>query len=141
MTVAPPYADSLGVALQQTNILRDIREDLLNGRVYLPQEDLDRFGVDLRIDDGGVLVDDAGALTALVRFSADRARTWYDDGLRLVPMLDRRSAACCAAMSGIYRRLLDRIAADPALIRDRRLSLSAWAKTGVALRSLAGSAR
>jgi 15-cis-phytoene synthase len=76
-----------------------------------------------------------------VRFSADRARTWYDDGLRLVPMLDRRSAACCAAMSGIYRRLLDRIAADPALIRDRRLSLSAWAKTGVALRSLAGSAR
>jgi 15-cis-phytoene synthase len=138
---AAELADALGVALQLTNILRDIREDLLNGRVYLPQEDLDRFGVDLRIDDGGVLVDDAGALTALVRFSADRARTWYDDGLRLVPMLDRRSAACCAAMSGIYRRLLDRIAADPALIRDRRLSLSAWAKTGVALRSLAGSAR
>ena len=141
MTVAPRYADQLGIALQQTNILRDIREDLLNGRVYLPQDELDRFGVDLRVDDNGVLVDDAGALTALVRSSADRARTWYDDGLRLVPMLDRRSAACCAAMSGIYRRLLDQIATDPALIRDRRLSLSAWAKTGVALRSLAGSTR
>ena len=140
-SVAPLYADQLGIALQQTNILRDIREDLLNGRVYLPQEDLDRFGVDLRVDDGGVLVDDGGALSTLVRFSADRARTWYDDGLRLVPMLDRRSAACCAAMSGIYRRLLDQIATDPALIRDRRLSLSAWAKTGVALRSLAGSNR
>jgi phytoene synthase len=141
MQVAPSYADALGIALQQTNILRDVREDLINGRVYLPQEDLDRFGVKLRLDDTGALVDDDGALTALVRWSADRARNWYDDGLRLVPLLDRRSAACCAAMSGIYRRLLDRIAADPTLIRDRRLSLSTWQKTGVAVRSLIGSNR
>ena len=141
MTVAPTYADALGIALQQTNIIRDIREDLLNGRVYLPAEELDRFGVDLRVDDNGALVDDAGALSAYVRFAADRARIWYDDGLRLVPMLDRRSAACCSAMSGIYRRLLDRIAADPAQIRDRRLSLSGWAKTGVALSALAGGGR
>jgi phytoene synthase len=138
MRVAPSYADALGIALQQTNILRDVREDLCNGRVYLPQEDLDRFGVLLRLDDTGALVDDDGALTALVRWSADRARHWYDDGLRLVPLLDRRSAACCAAMSGIYQRLLDRIAADPMLIRDRRLSLSTWQKTGVALHSLIG---
>jgi len=55
-----------------------------------------------------------------------------------VPLLDRRSAACCSAMSGIYRRLLDDIAARPELIRDRRLSLSAWAKTGVAVRALIG---
>jgi phytoene synthase len=140
MTGAPPhrsagYADALGIALQQTNILRDIREDLVNGRVYLPQDELDRFGVELRLDADGVLVDDGG-LTALVRHSAARARGWYDDGLRLVPLLDRRSAACCAAMSGIYQRLLDRIEAQPALIRDRRLSLSAWAKTGVALGAL-----
>jgi phytoene synthase len=141
MQVAPSYADALGIALQQTNILRDVREDLINGRVYLPQEDLDRFGVKLRLDDTGALVDDDGALTALVRWSADRARNWYDDGLRLVPLLDRRSGACCAAMSGIYRRLLDRIAADPTLIRDRRLSLSTWQKTGVAVRSLIGSNR
>jgi len=138
MTTAPAYADALGIALQQTNILRDIREDLLNGRIYLPQQDLDRFGVVLRVDDRGVLVDDDGALSALVRFSADRARNWYLDGLRLVPLLDRRSAACCAAMSGIYRRLLDRIAADPGLIRDRRLSLSGWQKTRVAAASLMG---
>jgi phytoene synthase len=139
MTVAPGYADELGIALQQTNILRDIREDLGNGRVYLPREELDRFGVELRLDDAGVLVDD-GSLTALVRFSAERARRWYDGGLRLVPLLDRRSAACCSAMSGIYRRLLDRIAEQPALIRDRRLSLSAWAKTGVAVRAVTGRA-
>jgi len=138
LAAASAYADALGVALQQTNILRDIREDLRNGRVYLPQRDLDRFGVVLRLGADGALVDDDGSLGALVRFSADRARAWYDDGLRLVPLLDRRSAACVTAMSGIYRRLLDRIAADPAVIRDRRLSLSAWAKGSVALRALAG---
>jgi len=141
MTLAPSYADTLGIALQQTNILRDIREDLLNGRVYLPQQELQRFGVDLRIDAGGALVDDDGALTAYVRFAADRAGVWYDDGLRLVPLLDRRSAACCAAMSGIYRKLLDRIATEPTLIRDRRLSLSGWAKSGVAISALAGVGR
>jgi phytoene synthase len=133
----PAYADALGIALQQTNILRDIREDLQNGRVYLPREDLDQFGVVLRLDAAGNLVDDGGELAALIRWSADRARTWYDDGLRLVPLLDRRSAACCAAMAGIYRRLLDRIAADPRLVLDRRLSLSTWQKSGVAVRALA----
>lgn len=138
MSVAPTYADRLGIALQQTNILRDVREDLGNGRIYVPQDDLDRFGVMLRLDDEGALVDHDGGLAALIRWSADRARTWYDDGLRLVPLLDRRSAACCSAMSGIYRRLLDRIAAEPSLTYDRRLSLSGREKTGVAMRALIG---
>jgi phytoene synthase len=134
---APRLADKLGIALQQTNILRDIREDLVNGRVYLPAEDLQRFGVDLRIA-GGVLADDGGALSALVRWSADRARRWYDEGLELLPMLDRRSAACCAAMAGIYRRLLERIAADPTIVFDRRISLSGREKSAVAARALMG---
>jgi phytoene synthase len=137
LDVAPDYADSLGIALQQTNILRDIREDLMIGRVYLPTADLNRFGVDLRLTESGELYDD-GSLTALVRFSADRARGWYDDGLRLIPLLDRRSAACAAAMSGIYRRLLDTIGERPYLVRDRRLSLSGWQKAAVAAKALAG---
>jgi phytoene synthase len=136
---ASDYADRLGIALQQTNILRDIREDLMNGRVYLPQDDLDRFGVTLRLDASQRLVDDGGRLTALIRWTADRARDWYDDGLRLLPLLDRRSGACCAAMAGIYRRLLDEIAADPSLVLDRRLSLTGWQKTVVAARALAGA--
>jgi 15-cis-phytoene synthase len=98
---APAYADTLGIALQQTNVLRDIREDLTNGRVYLPQEDLDRYGVELRLGADGALVDDDGALRALIRFACTRARCWYDDGLQLVPLLDRRSAACCLAMAGV----------------------------------------
>jgi phytoene synthase len=137
LQAAPGYADELGIALQQTNILRDIREDLVNGRVYLPADELEQFGVELRLDDAGALIDDGG-LTALIRHSAQRARAWYADGLRLVPLLDRRSAASAIAMSGIYRELLERIAAQPALVLDRRLSLSGWTKAGVAARALAG---
>lgn len=133
---APGHADALGIALQQTNILRDIREDLVNGRVYLPQEDLDRFGVELRLDAEGRLVDEDGRLSALVRDAAERADRWYAEGLRLVPLLDHRSAACCAAMAGIYRRLLDVIATDPTLVLDRRLSLTGRQKAGVAARSV-----
>jgi phytoene synthase len=97
--------------------------------------------VQLRVGDDGALADDGGALSALVRAGCERAQTWYDDGLRLVPLLDRRSAACCLAMSGIYRRLTDRIAADPAAIRDRRLSLSGREKAAVAARALTGRTR
>jgi phytoene synthase len=136
---APEYADALGIALQQVNILRDIREDFGNGRVYLPKQDLDQFGVRLMLDDRGVLLDADGGLTALIRHSAQRARQWYAHGLELIPLLDRRSAACCIAMAGIYLRLLDRIDEQPSLVFDRRLSLSSWRKAEVAMRALVGT--
>src|ERR687895_1718121 len=79
---ADPLADALGVALQLTNILRDIREDRLNGRVYLPAEDLERFGCELDL----AVPDPPDRLRALVRFEVERAREWYDQGLRLLPM-------------------------------------------------------
>jgi 15-cis-phytoene synthase len=134
---APGYADALGIALQQANILRDLREDLLNGRVYVPAEDLDRFGVTLRIEDGR-LADPDGSLARLIRFSAERAGAWFADGRRLIPLLDRRSAASAAAMSGIYAALLDRIAAQPSLVYGGRLSLPVWHKAAIAARSLSG---
>ena len=137
---ASRYADQLGIALQQTNILRDIREDLMNGRTYLPQEDLDRFGVELALDEEGALVDKDGGLTALIRDGCERARGWYGDGLRLAPLLDWRSKASCLAMAGIYRQLLNRIETEPSLVFTRRLSLSGREKAGVALRSLTGRA-
>lgn len=138
---APGYADALGIALQQTNILRDIREDLVNGRVYLPQEDLDRFGVELHLDSSGALADPDGGLAALIGNAARRADTWYAEGLRLPPMLDRRSSACCLAMSGIYRRLHSQIAENPGTVYHQRVSLTGWEKAAVAARSLAGRAR
>ena len=134
---AEPLADALGIALQLTNILRDIREDLGNGRVYLPTEDLDRHGAVLDPGRAGSLAEDRG-LQQLVRFEADRAFGWYRTGMRLLPLLDRRSAASAGAMAGIYLRLLEQIAASPAAALQRRQSLPAKAKAIVALRALAG---
>jgi phytoene synthase len=133
---ASRLANSLGIALQLTNILRDIREDLGNGRVYLPAKDLELFGVTLQLDPDGALDPSDGALAELIRFEAARAWGWYDEGFQLLPLLDRRSAACCAAMAGIYRELLQRIAADPRLVFDRRLSLPTAQKARVAARAL-----
>jgi phytoene synthase len=134
----PQYADQLGIALQQTNILRDVREDLADDRVYLPADELARFGVDLRLDAAGNLDDPEARLAGYLRHAAARAEDWYSLGLRLVPHLDHRSAASCRAMAGIYHRLLGRIEADPTLVYDRRLSLGVGEKARVALASLAG---
>ncbi len=159
--VAERLADDLGVALQLTNILRDVREDAQNGRVYLPAEDLRRFGLiaagekhesarkivaltDARavhgdmgdMGDGGDA--EAGRLDALVRFQAERARGWFVRGITLAPLLDRRSKACLLAMAGIYSRLLSRIAADPRRALGERISLSMHEKAWVAARSMLG---
>jgi 15-cis-phytoene synthase len=139
VATAAPLADELGVALQLTNILRDIREDYREGRVYLPAEDFSRFGTALRSNDSGWPAADP-KLVKLVGFEAERARDWYSRGLRLMPMLDRRSAACTAAMAGIYFRLLQNIAASPELVLQRRVSLSSGQKAMVAVKSLAGTA-
>jgi len=134
---AGPLADALGIALQQTNILRDIREDLGNGRVYLPAEDLQRYGCTLRPERADALAGDR-KLEDLVRFAAQRALGWYATGMRLLPLLDRRSAACTGAMAGIYLRLLEQIAAAPGAALRQRQSLPGQAKAMVAVRALAG---
>jgi 15-cis-phytoene synthase len=138
---APRYADALGIALQQANILRDLREDLLNGRVYVPAEDLDRFGVRLRVEGCGRLADPDGSLARLIRFSAERARSWFAEGQRLIPLLDWRSAASARAMAGIYATLLDRIAAQPSLVYGGRLSLPVRQKAAIAVKALSGLGR
>jgi phytoene synthase len=125
-------ADALGVALQLTNILRDIAEDRERlGRIYLPAEDLARFGC------AADLTGPTDAVAALVVFEAARARGWYEEGLALLPLLDHRSRACAGAMAGIYRRLLARIEADPAAVLCTRVSLPTWEKAVVAARALA----
>ena len=76
--------------------------------------------------------------TRLVEFEADRAREWYEVGWKLLPLLDRRSAACTGAMAGIYRRLLEGIAAEPAAVLRGRMSLSGREKATVAVKALTG---
>jgi len=157
---AEALADDLGIALQITNILRDVREDAENGRVYLPAEDLRRFAL-LEGPDGEDQAATAARLAALaraassptlreehaeelekvaalVRFEAARGREWFARGLTLGPLLDRRSAACLLAMAGIYRRLLDRIERDPLGAFATRMSLPAHEKALVAARGMLG---
>jgi phytoene synthase len=143
MAAAQPLADALGIAMQLVNILRDIREDLGNGRVYLPADDLARFGCELPPAGraGAAALAGNGKLAELIRFEGQRARDWYATGLRLLPLLDRRSAACTGAMAGIYLRLLGHICADPADALTRRMSLPASEKARVAAGALAGSPR
>lgn len=145
LDAAEPRADALGVALQLTNILRDVREDAEMGRVYLPADDLERFGRRRAGDDlpwSGVTLNGPAAadVAELVRFEAARADQWFIRGLDLLPLLDRRSRACTAAMAGIYRRLLGRIARHPEAVSAGRLSLPPWEKAWVASVSLAGGA-
>jgi 15-cis-phytoene synthase len=133
-------ADDLGVALQLTNILRDVREDYLNDRVYLPAEDLARFGCELTLGQPEPFQTDAqrARFASLVEFEAARAREWYASGMRLLATIDRRSAACTGAMAGIYRRLLERIAGQPSAVLQGRMSLPAGQKALVAVQALAG---
>lgn len=133
---ATVLADDLGVAMQLTNILRDICEDAARDRLYIPREDLDlyRLSADGRFDGG------EGQLDAMMRFQARRAGEWFERGLELVPLLDRRSGACVLAMANIYRGVLEQIVEDPQAARRRRVSLPIWRKGWVATRSLLAAA-
>jgi phytoene synthase len=134
-------ADDLGVALQITNILRDVREDFRNDRVYLPAEDLAKFGIEFApFGEPEPFPSEImqARFANLVEFEAGRAREWYGSGLRLLATIDRRSAACTGAMAGIYRRLLDRIAANPHAVLEGRMSLPGSEKALVAVEALAG---
>jgi len=133
-SAAASLADELGVALQLTNIVRDVRQDEADGRVYLPREDLERFGC--RIVDGRI----DGPLELVLAFEAQRALERLDRSIGLVRLLDRRSAACVIAMAGSYRRLLRRMAARPQLPMHGRVSLRPWEKGLVLARSVIGAA-
>ena len=121
------------MAFQLTNFLRDVDEDLDRGRVYLPQEDLERFGADPSAPDGrrrrGV---------ALMRFEIERARELYraaDAGIALLP---GRSARCIARRPRLYSEILDRIEADDYDVFARRARVPTSRKVRLAARGLIG---
>jgi phytoene synthase len=132
---APQLADDLGIALQLTNILRDIREDQQNGRVYLPAEDLKKFYVNI------AELQASPQFGTLMEFEINRARDWYATGFKLLPLLDYRSRACTGAMAGIYRTLLERIAQQPGEVLRGRVSLPGSEKAMVAVKALTGRIR
>jgi phytoene synthase len=130
----PERAETLGIALQLINIVRDVAEDWRLGRVYLPQDELARFGV---VEDDiaqGVVNSE---WRELMSFQADRARTHLAEGLTLLDHLDRRSAACVATFAGLYRSTLERIERDGFDVFDGAPTLSPVAKLRVVGAALA----
>jgi len=105
---AEPLAENLGLAFQLTNIIRDVKEDAVMGRVYLPQEELEKFDISpSELHSNG----DSARLRMLLGSIADRAREYYRAGDELIPMVDEDSQPALWVLVTIYRRLLDKIAA------------------------------
>jgi len=124
-------AERCGVAFQLTNILRDVREDAEHGRMYLPQEDLERFGVNPEELKGAAL---SPALRSLLAFEADRAREYYREAEPLIDMVDSRSRASLKALIAIYSRLLERIANSGYQVLGERVRVPAWEKVWILAR-------
>jgi 15-cis-phytoene synthase len=132
---ARPRAETLGLALQQINIMRDVPEDLRLGRVYLPQDELARFGVsEVDLAAGGA----GPSWRALMDHQAERAERLLADGLRLLPLLDRRSRLCVRTFAGVYAGLLRQMRARGYDVFSRRPSLSAAGKVRAVARLRAG---
>src|SRR5437016_5661990 len=122
---APKLAEKCGIAFQLTNVLRDVREDRDNRRIYIPQEDILRFGADLSRHDENFV--------RLMRFEAERARKYYDESRPLLDLIHARSRPSLWALIEIYRRLLARIERSNFDVLQRRIRVPTWEKIGILL--------
>jgi 15-cis-phytoene synthase len=130
------YAHRLGLAMQLTNIIRDVGDDARRGRIYLPQAELQRFDVKAH----ELLKRDAPwgyseRFDALMRFQAERAHALYDEALALLPEADRRAQRPGLMMANIYRTLLREIEADGFRVLHQRTSLTPLRKLWIAWRT------
>lgn len=125
---AEPQAERCGLAFQLTNIIRDVKEDAAMGRVYLPEEDLGRFGIlpsDLRS------TPDAAKFRPLLQMEADRAREYYHAADELIPLIDEDSQPALWVLVTIYRRLLEKIALRQCDVFSERISLTVREKLAI----------
>jgi phytoene synthase len=136
--IALERADDLGLALQLTNILRDVREDIIDmGRVYLPQDELTRYGIpESSLRDGTL---DPGWPQFVAEF-ARRAHEYFVTGYQVLNYIPRRPGACVQTMAGIYEELLKKIEREPGLPLRERAALSKTEKLRVVVRSWLSSA-
>jgi phytoene synthase len=124
-------AEKCGIAFQLTNILRDVKEDAEKNRIYLPEEDLARFGVspqDLR----------GPGLRDLLEFEASRAQKYYAESAPLIGLIHPASRPSLRALIAIYSRLLDRIVASNYDVLSRRIRVPTWEKIWILVRSRFG---
>ena len=125
---AREHAIDLGLAMQLTNIARDIQEDLGLGRIYLPQDEIARFGYSEEALEAGIVNE---SFIDLMRFQAQRARGYFDSGFKLLPYLSPRSRACPAVMGQLYSKVLQRIEEAEFDVFQHRISLSKTEKLRV----------
>lgn len=130
------YAVDFGLAMQLTNIMRDVREDAERDRIYIPLEDIRRFGYSERELMEGRNNEN---FRSLMDFQATRARGYFDSGERLMPLLSRESRACAAVLHQLYSRILDRIESTGYDVFERRIGLSVSEKLLLVARLWAGS--
>jgi phytoene synthase len=123
------YAEKLGLAFQLTNIIRDVGEDARKGRIYLPVNELQQFGVTA----ADILnARHSDKFEALMKFQADRARGYYDEAMALLPKEDRRAQRPGLMMAAIYHTLLDEIERDHFHVLNQRISLTPLRKLWLA---------
>ena len=132
---AIPLAEKCGVAFQLTNILRDVREDAGLGRVYLPAEDLARYGVSVDDLKNARRTEQFGRL---MEFETARARSCYRESAPLLDLIDKQSRPSLWALIAIYSRLLEHLAESKYDVLTRRISLSSVEKTWIVLRAALG---
>jgi phytoene synthase len=130
---AEQHAEACGIALQLTNILRDIREDARAGRIYLPQDDMSRFGVDPRELDADHISE---RLRDLLAFESHRAYVYYDQAQELVPFVNPVGRPVLLTIVGIYRALLDEITRRDYNVLKTRVAIPVWRKASITLRAL-----
>jgi phytoene synthase len=123
------YAEKLGLAFQLTNIIRDVGEDARKGRIYLPVNELQQFGVTA----ADILnARHSDKFEALMRFQAERARKVYDEAFTLLPKQDRRAQRPGLMMAAIYRTLLDEVEHEKFRVLTQRISLTPLRKLWLA---------
>ena len=130
---AEKLAEETGVAFQLTNIIREVKEDSLLGRVYLPSEDLRRFGIEASALTNG---NAATGFQPVLKFEAQRAREYYRSAAELLPLIDDDSQPALWTLVEIYRRLLERIAVRNYDVFSERVHLSTAEKVGLLARGL-----
>ncbi len=128
---AEQLAEEVGVAFQLTNILRDIKEDGSLGRIYIPQEDLEQFGISAEELVTGA---DLARLRPLLEMEANRAREFYKAADKLLPLIEEDSQGALWTLVTIYHRLLERIAERQFDVYSRRIRLSGIEKSGILLK-------
>ncbi|HEX8924945.1 MAG TPA: phytoene/squalene synthase family protein [Terriglobales bacterium] len=128
---AEPLAEHLGVAFQLTNILRDVKEDAQMGRIYIPQEDLDRFHVSPQELAAGT---DTAKLQPLLQFEGKRGRDFYKSGEELLPLIEEVSQPALWVLINVYRGLLDRIEARNFDVYSERVRMSTFHKLQLLVR-------